>query len=83
MGVIGTVEEVMAERFRQRDELGFTEEHDDRISLQAFGWLLGSRAVALTAPDEVMDKLEARRQLVEIAAIACAAIEKIDRQADG
>jgi hypothetical protein len=73
------LEEVARERVHQIEDRGWTPEHDDTHTTQEWAWLLSQRAVALSCPwpDAVFD---ARRQLVEIAAIATAAIESLDRK---
>ena len=77
------LDEIIAERARQIDRHDHAAERDDRHPLAAWGWLLGRRASELACPYE--DALpDPRRVLVEIAAIAVAAIESIDRKtADG
>lgn len=72
--------EIARERDHQVEDLGFTVEHDDRLGVAGFGWLLARRAVELCVPVQInIDEGFARRLLVEIAAIAVAGIEALDR----
>lgn len=74
--------EVLAERHAQI-ERGFDADHDDRQPLGAFAWLLARRANDLGAPHlEQISKDEPRRLLMEIATIAVAAVEAIDRKTE-
>lgn len=70
--------EVGDERVRQIERHNWTPAHDDSHGVDAWAWLLSTRSVALSCPfpDALFDP---RRQLVEIAAIATAAIESFDR----
>jgi hypothetical protein len=79
--VLAVVSEVGTERVRQIVDHGWTPEHDDRHDTQAWAWLLARRVTELMTPPSVEDRTaeEHRRQLVEVAAIACAAIESLDR----
>lgn len=70
--------EIARERDHQVEDLGFNVEHDDRLGSRGFGWLLARRSVELCSPI-VLDRDDARRLLVEIAAIAVAGIEAVDR----
>lgn len=70
---------VRSERWRQRNELGFDEDFDDDLRLSAWGYLLSLRSARLSHPDPGMVGIDVRAELVEIAAIAVAAIESIDR----
>lgn len=73
------LEELASERVRQAEEHEFTPDRDDRHPLSAWGWLLGRRSSDLACPyPETLP--DPRRVLVEIAAIAVAAIESIDRK---
>lgn len=77
---VEVLEDIAAERFRQIQIHGWSAEHDDRHELAAWGWLLATRAVALSAPfPEDSVSPDPRRQLVEVAAIATAALESWDR----
>ena len=71
--------EVADERQHQIDS-GMDAEHDDKQPLAHWAWLLARRANDLGAPHlEKISEDEPRRLLVEIAAIAVAAVEAIDR----
>jgi hypothetical protein len=78
----GVVAEIAVERGRQVNEHGWTPEHDDGLGKDAWAWLLIRRLSDLSCPfeDEMSD--DPRRALIEIAAIAVAAVEAIDRQAE-
>lgn len=72
--------DVAYERARQLDR-GFDAEHDDRQPLAHWAWLLARRANDLAAPDlAAVSKDEPRRLLLEIATIAVAAVESLDRR---
>jgi hypothetical protein len=74
--------EVLAERSNQIDTHGRTTALDDKRTTAEFAWLLGRRASDLATPfPEVMPDDEPRRLLIELAAIAVAAIEAMDRRA--
>jgi hypothetical protein len=70
--------EIGEERVHQVHDRGWTPAHDDTHTTQEWAWLLSRRTVELSCPwpDAVLDP---RRQLVEVAAIAAAAIESYDR----
>ena len=72
--------EVLDERRRQVEVHGRTEEHDDTHTPQEWGWLVLKRATDLCMPWPEAH-LDSRRELIEIAAIACAAVEAMDRVA--
>lgn len=78
MSTENVLREIAVERQRQLEVHGWTQEHDDRHSYHEWGWLLSKRAVELSCPftDAVLDP---RRQLIEAAAIAVAAVESFDR----
>jgi hypothetical protein len=71
--------EVSNERLRQLDK-GFDAEHDDRHSLPAWAYLLLRRVTDLSHPWAEAHPV-ARQELIEIAAIAIAAVESLDRAA--
>lgn len=71
--------EIAEERERQIHEHGRTPEHDDSHGRHEWAYLILSRAVAIAHPWDTA-VLDYRRQLVEIAAIAAAAVEAHDRQ---
>lgn len=79
---MSVLDEITAERINQLDTHGWDDEHDDRVSLAAWAWLLAGRAHVLAHPDiDTADNFAAnRRRLVEVAAIAVAAIEALDRR---
>jgi len=68
--------EVVIERHRQR-ELGYTRDHDDHHTLAELNAFIESRAVAV---DHIDDLPVQRSLLVEIAAVAVAAVQSIDRR---
>lgn len=71
--------ETAAERHRQITVHGWDPEKDVRRPVHEWGWLLATRAVALSCPfPPEMVAPDMRRQLVEIAAIAVAALEAWD-----
>lgn len=72
--------EVLDERMRQIDVHDRHAAHDDRHAAADWAWLISKRAVDLSHPwdDAHVDR---RRELIEIAAIAVAAIESHDRKA--
>lgn len=80
--LFGVLAEVATERVRQDEKWGGYE-FDDEHPLDYWGDILGHRAgqVAIMHYTTDGDRLEARRLLLEIAAIAVAAVETIDRQA--
>lgn len=81
-GTAGVVAEIAVERGRQINEHGWTPEHDDGLGKEAWAWLLSRRVTDLSCPfdDEMSD--DPRRALIEIAAIAVAGVEAIDRQGE-
>lgn len=73
--------EIAAERRAQIDR-GFDAGHDDRKPLSDLAWLLARRANDLQAPSLAqISEEEPRRLAVEIATIAVAMIESMDRRA--
>jgi hypothetical protein len=72
--------ELLVERQRQQDLHGWTPEHDDAHPVEDFGWLIARRAVELSNSSAAA-AVDARRLLIECAAIAIAAVEKLDRAA--
>lgn len=78
-GMARVLLDVAAERTRQQDDLGHDAEHDDKLGAAEWAWLIQRRAVDLSHPwDDA--HVNRRQELVQIAAIAVAAIESIDRQ---
>lgn len=75
------LEDVRTERIRQRETHGWTPSRDDSHPLSAWSWLLSRRAVDLAHPHPEDAGIDERRILVEIGAIAVAAIESWDRKA--
>lgn len=74
--------EVAEERIRQVTDHARTPEADDKLTLPQWGWLLGRRSDFLSYPFPGGDlEDDPRRLLVEIAGIAVAAIEALDRNA--
>lgn len=71
--------EVLAERRHQIGDHGWTPDHDDLHGLEDFAWLCARRAVEMSHRDAYA-VVDGRRMFVEIAAIAVAAIEAIDRR---
>jgi predicted glycoside hydrolase/deacetylase ChbG (UPF0249 family) len=74
----GVLAELLAERQRQVEVHGWTPAHDDWHTVSDFAWLIARRVVDLSNPSAAA-ALDARRLLVESAAIAIAAIERFDR----
>lgn len=74
--------ELLVERRHQINDHGWTPDHDDLHDVTDFAWLCARRAVEMCHADAVA-VLDARRTFVEIAAIAVAAIEAMDRQPGG
>lgn len=76
------LEEIRDERFRQRSAHGWSADRDDAHPLPSWAWLLSRRSVDIAHPQAggPTDIIDVRRTLVEIAAIAVAAIESLDRQ---
>jgi hypothetical protein len=70
--------ELLVERQRQQDVHGWTPIHDDAHPVEDFAWLIARRSVEMSN-SQAAEAVDARRLLVEIAAIAIAAIEKLDR----
>lgn len=71
--------EIADERARQVDVHEWTPDHDDQHGRQEWAWLLLRRVTDLAHPwDDA--HLDTRRELLEVAAIAVAAIESIDRK---
>lgn len=76
--------EVLDERVHQVTERGWDYAHDDRHSVQAWAWLLLRRVSDLSLPAELSGSFtteDARRLLLEIAAISVAALESLTRLA--
>jgi len=78
----GVLDEIGAERARQMESHGWRPDHDDTHQLQEWAWLIAARSHDLSCPwpDDYLPHPEPRRALVEIAAIAVAAIESWDRR---
>lgn len=76
------VQDVIRERERHVGDLGWTPAHDDRQTMQDWAWLLDSRVVHLQCPFPNMapGPDRAREFLIEIAAVAIAAAESMDRK---
>lgn len=72
--------DVHDERSRQID-LGYHPDHDAAVDRSRFAWLILRRAVDLAHPF-IDAHPDYRHELVEIAAIAVAAIEAHDREDD-
>jgi hypothetical protein len=72
--------EITAERDRQVDQHGHNPKKDDRQPMAWWGWLLARRATDLSCPVAEFVGDSPRRQLLEIAAIAVAALESLDRR---
>jgi len=72
--------ELAVERERQIAD-GRTVEQDDKHGLAEWAWLLSRRVSDLQCPWVEAVNDDPRRSLVEIAAIAVAAVESFDRQA--
>jgi hypothetical protein len=87
MGVAGMTTvllEVAEERIRQVTDHARTPDADDKLNAAQWGWLLSKRSMQLGYPFPGGDlEDDPRRLLVEIAAIAVAGIEAIDRHRDG
>jgi len=71
--------ELLDERRNQIDRHRWTPDHDDQHGTEDFAWLIARRAVQMCNA-AAADVVDARRLLVECAAIAVAAIETIDRK---
>lgn len=69
-------EELRAERIRQDDRWGGPH-HDDSHAIEDWAFFIAIRCKALKSDSAAYDP--ARRILVEIAALAIAAIESVDR----
>ena len=70
--------ELLVERQRQQDVHNWSPAHDDAHPVEDFAWLIARRAVEMSN-SMAAGAVDARRLLVECAAIAIAAIEKLDR----
>ena len=80
--MLNVVNEVAVERIAQVDKHDRTAEHDDEHDRRSWAWYLGQRVHNLACPfDEAVP--DERRQLIEIAAIAVAAVEAYDRRHRG
>jgi len=75
--------EVAGERSRHVLDYGWTAEHDDAITPAGWAYLLQRRSTELGNPFAGGDDDDPRRLLLEIAAIAVAGIESIDRLSHG
>lgn len=71
--------ELLDERRHQIDDHGWTPDHDDLHGPEDFAWLCARRAVEMSHRDAA-GVADCRRLFVEIAAIAVAAVEAIDRR---
>lgn len=72
--------EVSEERDRQVNVHGWNDAHDDAHTPAEWSWLLGLRTNQLLAP--TLTWSDARRALIELAAIAEAAVDSLDRQGE-
>ncbi|HUW00794.1 MAG TPA: hypothetical protein VMW08_00445 [Acidimicrobiales bacterium] len=72
--------EIAGERDRQIDRHGHNPDKDDRQPMSWWGWLLARRATDLSCPVTAVVADDPRRQLLEIASIAVAALESLDRR---
>jgi hypothetical protein len=70
--------ELLDERRHQVEDHGWTPAHDDEHHHEDFAWLIARRAVDMCNP-ATRGAIDSRRLMVEIAAIAIAAIERLDR----
>ncbi len=73
------IADVAAERRRQQSDLGYDAENDDRHTFGDWAWLISKRSVELSTPVTTAIA-DPRAELVQIAAIAVAAIESFDRK---
>lgn len=73
------LEELRVERTRQVVEHDMGREHDDRLTMTEWAWRLLRRVTDLAHPWPEAH-VDVRRELVEIAAIAVAALEAHDRR---
>jgi hypothetical protein len=71
--------ELLEERRNQVEAHGWTPDHDDLHSTSDFAWLCARRAVEICHPDAAQ-MADSRRVFIEIAAIAIAAVEALDRR---
>lgn len=78
-GAWDVLRDVAEERQQQIDRHGWTPEHDDRHDLPAWSWLLARRVTDLSHP-MAASVVDVRKSLLEVAAIAVAAIEAHDRE---
>jgi len=78
---LAVLQEIAAERDRQEESHGFGPEHDDQHGEAEWAWLLGNRVHQLACPWNEVLGLDPRRALVEVAAIAVAAVESLERKA--
>jgi len=75
--MIKQLEDIVAERIRQMDELGFTAEEDADKTY----WNWYALVHNLTTPEQIVHSdARFRRRMVKIGALALAAIEQIDRK---
>lgn len=72
------ITDIQDERGRQIRK-GWTSEHDDERTKVEWSWIIGIRVNDLLDP--AVEPVDARQLLVEIAAIAVAGIEQMDRAA--
>lgn len=71
--------ELLDERRNQIETHGWTPDHDDLHGCEDFAWLCARRAVEMSHRDAAA-VADCRRLFVEIAAIAVAAVEALDRR---
>lgn len=73
------IEEIVQERERQQHTEGWTLEHDDRHSVAQWMMLLTRYLGRACEEAEIQNGDGYRRRLVQVAAIAAAAVESYDR----
>jgi hypothetical protein len=75
--------DVGAERERQTESLGYDPDHDDRRTPDEWAWLIARRVSNYACPGlaGLVTPTQVRAELVQIAALAVAAIEAHDRNA--
>jgi hypothetical protein len=73
--------DVGAERERQTESLGYAPDHDDRRTPDEWAWLIARRVSNYACPGlaGLVTPTQVRAELVQIAALAVAAIEAHDR----
>lgn len=74
---VAILRELADERRRQRDDHGWTVAHDDNLTAANWAWLEMQRVTTVMAP--TIRPADARRCWIELAAIATAAVEALDR----